>query len=603
MRSLYGTLHKSAFIKQADDMNNASQRPTSIRYLVIAVTFLAAFLLYLHRFCISYAQRYIQEDIGLTNDQLGYCFSAFFLAYALGQVPSGWLSDRFGARITLTCYILIWSFFTAMMGFTVGFAMLLGLRIATGLGQAGAYPTSAGIVKSWIPFPTRGTANACVALGGRLGGGLAPLMTATAIVLFVPASEPVDFIEEDILDASAFEKQLFKGIGDDVEPDSTPESRTWLRLSKSTQATLRLDAEKTAVNGDGHSFDSVGQPATSRESLVAHLNRLLSQVDFYDAEVFESIKLEREANADIARLNELSPDELKRFNRLLLEAVFRDGIRKLYGRGWRPVMTLYGSMGIFVAALFWFVFRRTPSAHPWSNADEANLVASSEPDKHAESTPVGGVPIKAILTSRSLWLICISQWGSNIGWVFLVTWLPRYLFQVHSVPLIERGLMASIPLWVGWIGMILGGLATDRVVRRFGLRWRTLPIVFGRTCAMLAYLACLLQPSAWTVTFIFALVALSNDFCNPTSWAYKQDVGGRHVASVHGGANMWGNFGATVSPILLQHIIQNYGWNAAFGTCAAAFMLSAVTALGVDARIPIVKPDESSSVSDIPLKP
>jgi len=49
------------------------RRPTCVRYLVVTVTFLAAFLLYLHRFCISYPQRYIKEDLGLNDDQLGYC--------------------------------------------------------------------------------------------------------------------------------------------------------------------------------------------------------------------------------------------------------------------------------------------------------------------------------------------------------------------------------------------------------------------------------------------------------------------------------------------------------------------------------------------------
>ncbi|MBM83290.1 MAG: hypothetical protein CMJ78_22240 [Planctomycetaceae bacterium] len=574
-------------------MTANAERPTSIRYVIIGVTFLAAFLLYLHRFCISYAQRYVKEDLGLTDEQLGYCFSAFFFAYALGQVPSGWLSDRFGARVTLTCYILIWSFFTAMMGFTAGFAMLLGLRIATGLGQAGAYPTSAGIVKSWIPIPVRGTANACVALGGRLGGGLAPLLTATAIVMFVPSAEPVDFSQDDILDVSAIEKQLIKGLRSDGPHDATPELRVFSRLSHRVQAAVVLDAYVAVPRGIDSLPNSASRLAANRQALVDDLNSILTSRDFYDANAFITLKLEREAKADAEQLANLSDEQLKRFNRLVLEAVFRDGLRKLYGRGWRPVMMLYGSLGLIVAAAFWFVFRRKPSSHPWSNSSEAELIESSEPDKKTDTQPVGGVPIKAIMTSRSLWLICISQWGSNIGWVFLVTWLPLYLFEVHSVPLIERGLMASIPLWVGWIGMILGGLATDRVTRRFGLRWRTLPIVIGRSCAMLAYLACLLGPSAWTVTLLFAGVALFNDFCNPTSWAYKQDVGGRHVASVHGWANMWGNFGATVSPILLQLVISNHGWNAAFGTCAGAFLLSAITAYGVDARIPIVKEESS----------
>ena len=73
---------------------NTDQQPTRIRHVVIAAAFSMSVLLYLHRFCISVAQTYIQEDLGLTNSQISWILSAFFWTYALGQVPSGWLSDR-----------------------------------------------------------------------------------------------------------------------------------------------------------------------------------------------------------------------------------------------------------------------------------------------------------------------------------------------------------------------------------------------------------------------------------------------------------------------------------------------------------------------------
>lgn len=135
-------------LNQAGDSN----RPTCVRYLVLAATFAMAFLLYLHRFCMSYAQRYIREDLSISNDDLSFCFSAFFLTYALAQVPSGWMSDRFGARIMLAIYILVWSSFTAMIGMTIGVISLLAVRLLAGVGQAGAYPTAASLIGKWIPI-------------------------------------------------------------------------------------------------------------------------------------------------------------------------------------------------------------------------------------------------------------------------------------------------------------------------------------------------------------------------------------------------------------------------------------------------------------------
>lgn len=296
-------------------------------------------------------------------------------------------------------------------------------------------------------------------------------------------------------------------------------------------------------------------------------------------------------------LDERTPEQTLRLNRLILEAAFPDSIRKMYVHGWRPVMFVYGAAGLLVAGLFWICFRERPAEHPWCNQAERKLIATGRPQESDSSNGPqhGGVPIRAILSSRSLWLMCVNQFGGNVGWVFLLTWVPRYLLEVHSIPFVERNWMASIPLFVGWMGMLLGGWMTDRIVARFGLRWRTLPIVIGRLLAAVAYLSCLFVPNAWLATAAFAVIAFTNDMGNPSSWAYKQDVGGRHVGAVHGWANMWGNFGAAVSPRLMQWVIQSVGWNAAFLTGGCAFVIAGVAALGVDARIPVVRDEPLSN--------
>lgn len=223
--------------------------------------------------------------------------------------------------------------------------------------------------------------------------------------------------------------------------------------------------------------------------------------------------------------------------------------------------------------------RRVP--HP-----KSAMVSTAMP-AHASALPVGAALGRAILTSRSLWLLSIAQFGTNVGWVFLVTWLPRYLLEVHQAPFEQRGWMASIPMFVGWAGMLCGGWWTDRLTRRIGPRWgRALPLGSSRFLAMAAFLLVMLEPSPWTATILFAAVAFGTDLGSPAVWAFNQDVGGRYIASVLGWGNMWGNLGATVSPILLEAIVRHYGgsWNAAFLTCAAAFFIAGVCGLAVDAR-------------------
>src|SRR5260370_37914476 len=88
-------------------------RATRVRHAIVTLTAMVAALLYLDRVCIAFMGTYIREEFGLTPVQMGWVLGAFFWAYALGQVPAGWLGDRFGGRRVRTAYILAWSLFTA----------------------------------------------------------------------------------------------------------------------------------------------------------------------------------------------------------------------------------------------------------------------------------------------------------------------------------------------------------------------------------------------------------------------------------------------------------------------------------------------------------
>jgi MFS family permease len=83
---------------------------------MLGFTIAAMAVAYLDRICISTAAPSVKADLGLSDAQMGYVFSAFTLAYALFEVPSGWLADRFGARSVLTRIVLWWSAVTAATG-------------------------------------------------------------------------------------------------------------------------------------------------------------------------------------------------------------------------------------------------------------------------------------------------------------------------------------------------------------------------------------------------------------------------------------------------------------------------------------------------------
>jgi MFS family permease len=125
---------------------------------------------YLDRVCISIAAPAIKADLGLDDAQMGYVFSAFTLAYALFEVPAGWLADRFGARLMLTRIVVWWSGMTAATGAAQGFASLVALRALFGMGEAGVLPSLARAFRLWLPARERGRAFGLTIMAAALGG-------------------------------------------------------------------------------------------------------------------------------------------------------------------------------------------------------------------------------------------------------------------------------------------------------------------------------------------------------------------------------------------------------------------------------------------------
>jgi ACS family glucarate transporter-like MFS transporter len=148
------------------------ERLIPTRYWLVLGMFLLSMLLYVDRVCISSAKSEIAAELRLSDTQMGWVLSVFALAYALCQVPSGMLADRFGPRIILSAVVTFWSFFTAMTAAAQGYLTLLLYRFLFGAGEAGAFLGCARAVYSWIPMAERGFMQALAHSGARIGAAL-----------------------------------------------------------------------------------------------------------------------------------------------------------------------------------------------------------------------------------------------------------------------------------------------------------------------------------------------------------------------------------------------------------------------------------------------
>jgi MFS transporter, ACS family, glucarate transporter len=169
-----------------------SAAPTRARYAVLGFTLALTAVAYLDRVCIATAAPAMKLDLHLSDAQMGYVFSAFTFAYALFEVPSGWLADRFGARLMLTRIVLWWSVMTAATGLAWGFVSLFTLRFLFGLGEAGTFPSIARAYARWLPAGERGRSFGLAVMTGALGGAITqPLVVGLLRVLDWRHSFPI----------------------------------------------------------------------------------------------------------------------------------------------------------------------------------------------------------------------------------------------------------------------------------------------------------------------------------------------------------------------------------------------------------------------------
>ena len=161
--------------------------PTRVRWiLVICITFMAA-IFFVDRVNVSIAGHSIAQAYNLTDVQLGWIFSAFFMGYGLFQIPAGWLADRLGPRRMLALGAVWWAAFTALTagfpsGIAQGFLIILSVRFLLGMGESVVFPSSNRWVANWIPTTERGLANGLIFAGVGAGSAFAPPILRYALV-------------------------------------------------------------------------------------------------------------------------------------------------------------------------------------------------------------------------------------------------------------------------------------------------------------------------------------------------------------------------------------------------------------------------------------
>jgi sugar phosphate permease len=388
---------------------------------------------YMDRSNISVAAPAIAREFALSKTAMGWVFSAFTLAYALGQFPGGWLGDRIGPRKVLTVIMFWWAIAAVSTGAAGGLVTLIAARFLLGLGEAGAFPVATRGMQLWFPKVERGRIQGITHCFSRFAVAVTPFVAVGIMTAF----------------------------------------------------------------------------------------------------------------------------------------------------GWRAIFYIFGSLGAIWAAVFGVIYLNRPEDHKGVNRAELAQIRGLNPDgsiRQLDAAKRRDVSWKAILRSSNMWYIAAAYGCFFYGTYFFLTWYPTYLQEYRHFSLKSLGFVASLPLFAGMVGDLVGGAISDFVYRRTGrLKLaRRVVAVPGLVISGAMLIPTALTHNPWTAVICLTISFFFLDLVIGPAWAVPMDVGGEFSGTVSSVMNTAGALAASASPVVFGFFAQRGFWIAPFFVTAGILLSGAV---------------------------
>jgi MFS transporter, ACS family, glucarate transporter len=267
---------------------------------------------------------------------------------------------------------------------------------------------------------------------------------------------------------------------------------------------------------------------------------------------------------------------------------------------WRAIFFCFGMVGFAWVAVWHAWFRNDPSEHAAVNAAELQTIVLERPPDTAHST--GREYWGRLARNRNMIAMCVMYVPNCMIFYFCITWLPTYLKQRHGFDATSLGIFAGLPLLVSMPGDLLGGVVTDRLVSRYGLRIGRCGL--GAAAYVIAGVALLLAAASSTPVVAAVLIALATGmtmFTLGAAWGTVIEVGRNHVGVVGATMNSVGNLAAMLNPLIVAYSVQWFGsWNVPLYLMGALFLLGAFCWTLIDPKQPVFDEVPAPSASRAP---
>ncbi len=157
---------------------------TAVRWRIFLLVLLIVSINYIDRASLSVAMPVISREFDINAATQGLIFSCFFWTYALMQLPSGWLADRYRPRLIIAVCTIGWGLSQVLAAFARGPISLLLARLALGVAEGPIYPASGKLNAMWLPARERGRGAVLIDGGAPLGTAIGGLIISTLIATF-----------------------------------------------------------------------------------------------------------------------------------------------------------------------------------------------------------------------------------------------------------------------------------------------------------------------------------------------------------------------------------------------------------------------------------
>jgi len=221
--------------------------------------------------------------------------------------------------------------------------------------------------------------------------------------------------------------------------------------------------------------------------------------------------------------------------------------------GWRASFFCFGFLGLIWAAVWYAWFRDSPAEKPGVSQAERDEIGHAEPRAHHRVD--WGVPLR----NGNLWILMALTACYCYPLFFFQSWLPTYL--VRGRGFVENDLwLSALPFLVGACGNWLGGIASDGLVRRFGLSLgRRAAGASGLGSAALFMAVALLTSSRGAAVVFLSLAYGAITFQQTSVFAVCLDIGRRRAGMVTGFMNTAAQVGGWVSTVSFGYLVDRLG--------------------------------------------